>query len=147
MKTQHEKLMEDPAFRKLYATEGLVTDAAELVARLMARAGVSKAELARRLGKSRAYLTQLLGGRTNMTVRTLAEVAYALGAEVRLDARPHERATIRRGETHAPIVFPIARASLEVSSHEPAFAFGEIKGSGTPTEPGPDTGVCPEYAA
>jgi len=87
MKTQHARLMENPEYRRLFAMEGLVTDAAELVARLMAEAGVSKAELARRLGTSRAHVTQLLGGETNMTVRTLAELAFALGAEVKLDAR------------------------------------------------------------
>ena len=87
MKTQHEKLMENPEYGKLFAMEGLVTDATELVARLMAEAGVNKAELARRLGTSRARVTQLLGGETNMTVRTLAELAFALGAEVKLDAR------------------------------------------------------------
>jgi len=96
MKTQHEKLMEDPEFRRIYAIEGLVADAPELVARLMAEARVNKAELARRLSKSRAYITQLLGGRVNMTVRTLAEVSYALGAEVKLDARPHAAVPARR---------------------------------------------------
>jgi hypothetical protein len=44
--------------------------------------------LARRLKKSRAWVTQLLGGNANMTVRTLAEVVYALDAEVKLHARP-----------------------------------------------------------
>ena len=87
MKTQHERLMENPEYRRLFTMEGLVTDAAELVARLMMEAGVNKAELARRLGTSRARVTQLLGGETNMTVRTLAELAFALGAEVKLDAR------------------------------------------------------------
>lgn len=87
-KTRFDRLMEDPEFRRLYAVEGLVTEAAEFVARLMERQGVSKAELARRLGKSRAYVTQLLRGSTNLTVRTLAEVAYALGAEVKLEAVP-----------------------------------------------------------
>ena len=57
---------------------------AELIARLMEDRGVTKAELARRLGKSRAWVTQLLSGRANMTLRTFAEVTYALGAEVAL---------------------------------------------------------------
>ncbi len=83
-----EQLMEDPEFRRAFAIEGLVTEAAELIARLMEREGVSKAELARRLAKSRAYVTQLLRGSTNLTVQTLAEVAFALGAEVKLEAVP-----------------------------------------------------------
>ncbi len=49
---------------------------------------VNKAELARRLDKSRVWVTQLLSGRANMTVRTLAEVVYALESEVKLSAEP-----------------------------------------------------------
>ena len=90
MKTRHEILMEDPEYRKLYAIEGLVADAAELLARLMEQQGINKADLARRLGKSRAWVTQLLSGKANMTFRTFAEVVYALGAEVRLAAQPQE---------------------------------------------------------
>ena len=55
-----------------------------MAARLMAAQNVSKADLARRLNKSRAWVTQLLSGKANMTVRTLAEVVYTLDAEVKL---------------------------------------------------------------
>jgi transcriptional regulator with XRE-family HTH domain len=41
--------------------------------------GVSKAELAQRLGKSKARISQLLGGSSNMTIGTLADIASALG--------------------------------------------------------------------
>jgi len=41
--------------------------------------GVSKAELAQRLGLSKARISQLLGGSSNMTIGTLAEIAFALG--------------------------------------------------------------------
>ena len=88
MKTQHAVLMEDPDFRRLLSVEALVAEASEAIASLMAEQNVSKAELARRLNKSRAWVTQLLSGKANMTVRTLAEVAYALGAEVKLQAQP-----------------------------------------------------------
>jgi transcriptional regulator with XRE-family HTH domain len=54
----------------------------------MAEQNVSKADLARRLNKSRAWVTQLLSGKANMTVRTLAEVVYTLDAEVKLHAQP-----------------------------------------------------------
>jgi transcriptional regulator with XRE-family HTH domain len=87
MKTQHEALMEDPEFRRLLAIEALTAEAAEVIAGLMAEQKLSKADLARRLHKSRAWVTQLLSGRANMTVRTLAEVAYALNSEVKLQAR------------------------------------------------------------
>lgn len=88
MKTRHEILMEDPEYRKLYAIEGLVTDAAELVAGLMQEQGMNKAQLARRLGKSRAWVTHLLSGKANMTMRTFAEVVHLLGAQVGLSTQP-----------------------------------------------------------
>jgi predicted transcriptional regulator/antitoxin component HigA of HigAB toxin-antitoxin module len=88
MKTQHEILMEAPEFRRLLSVEAVVAEASELIARLVAEQNVSKAGLARRLNKSRAWVTQLLSGKANMTVRTLAEVACALDAEVKLNAQP-----------------------------------------------------------
>jgi transcriptional regulator with XRE-family HTH domain len=88
MKTQHAVLMEDPEFRKLLAIESLVAESSEVIASLMAEQNVSKAALARRLNKSRAWVTQLLSGNANMTVRTLAEVAHVLDAEVKLHAQP-----------------------------------------------------------
>jgi transcriptional regulator with XRE-family HTH domain len=88
MKTQHEILMEDSEFRRLLSIEALVAEASELIAKLMTEQNVTKADLARRLKKSRAWVTQLLSGKANMTVRTLAEVVYTLDAEVKLHAEP-----------------------------------------------------------
>lgn len=87
MKTRHEVLMKDPEFRRLVSIEALVAEASEAIAKLMAEQNVSKADLARRLNKSRAWVTQLLSGKANMTVRTLAEVVYALDAELKLHAQ------------------------------------------------------------
>ena len=99
MKTRHEVLMQDPEYRRLYAIEGLVTDAAEFVSRLMEEQGVNKAELARRLGKSRAWVTRLLSGSANMTMRTFAELVYALGAEVQIVRKDRDS---QRGRQPAP---------------------------------------------
>lgn len=43
---------------------------------------ISKAELARRLGTSRAYVTKLLGGGANVSLETLAQLAQVLELEV-----------------------------------------------------------------
>ena len=88
MKTQHELMMEDPEFRRLLSIEALVAEASEVIAKLMADQNVNKAELARRLNKSRSWVTQLLSGKANVTVRTLAEVAHVLNAELKLRAQP-----------------------------------------------------------
>lgn len=100
MKTRHEILMEDPEYRRLYAIEGLVTDAAELVARLMHEQGLNKAQLARRLGKSRAWVTHLLSGKANMTMRTFAEVVHLLGTQVCLSTQPQPSAREQRSHPH-----------------------------------------------
>ncbi len=87
-KNDYQDLMKDASFRKLLAIESLATEAAELIARLMAEKKVNKAALAKRLNRSRAWVTQLLSGKTNMTVRTLAELAYVLESEVKFDSKP-----------------------------------------------------------
>jgi transcriptional regulator with XRE-family HTH domain len=99
MKTQHEVLMENPEFQKLLSIELLVAETSEEIARLMAESGVSKADLARRLNKSRAWVTQLLSGKSNMTIRTLGEVLYVLDAELKPHAqqRQHRQPTGRPG--------------------------------------------------
>ena len=45
---------------------------------------LSKAELARRLGTTRAVVTRNLSGSQNMTLRTFADMATVLGKEVRV---------------------------------------------------------------
>lgn len=110
MKSHYDALMEDAEFRRLMAIETLAAETAELIARLMAEQGMSKAALARRLGKSRAWVTQLLSGKANMTLRTLAEVAHALGVEVTLRTPRPDR---KRTATSAPSVH-IARAAKRV---------------------------------
>lgn len=62
-----------------YVLEGVVLDLTDQIAVAMQEQGVSRAELAERLGVSRAYITKVLGGSTNMTLRTLVRLALALG--------------------------------------------------------------------
>ncbi len=51
---------------------------------LLERRKISRAELARRIGKSKPYVTQLLRAPSNLTLRTLADVAWALHARFTL---------------------------------------------------------------
>src|SRR5262245_49010792 len=68
----------------------IVQGASEVIRALMDRQGVSKAELARRVGKSRAYVTQSLAGDRNMTLGTLAQFADALNADAVVDLKPRD---------------------------------------------------------
>ena len=61
-----------------------IMDFTDSVVDLMEDQNVSRAELARRLGTSRAYITRLLGGNTNFTLMTMVRVALALDSRVRV---------------------------------------------------------------
>jgi transcriptional regulator with XRE-family HTH domain len=74
-----------PLFGELIAAhEGLAeelkaVDVAADLTLLLNHAGVSRADLARKLGWSRARVSQVLSGQENVTVQTIAAVAAALG--------------------------------------------------------------------
>jgi len=62
------------------------------VGRMMEERGVTRAELARRLNSSPAYVTRLFRALFNPTLLTLAKVAVALDAKVALHLSPREAA-------------------------------------------------------
>lgn len=61
---------------------------AEQIFTAMRREDVKKAELARRLGKSRAYITQILQGNVNFTVESLVRIAIALDSRFEVKISP-----------------------------------------------------------
>jgi transcriptional regulator with XRE-family HTH domain len=87
-KTVHEAWLQNPAYQRAYAQEALIQSAEELLLEWMETQGVGQSELARRLGKSRSYVSQLFSGSRNMTLRTLADICWALRVEPVLQIRP-----------------------------------------------------------
>ena len=73
---------------RLYAREGLVYNVTEDILVAMDDLGVTKKELARRLGKSASFVTQTLSGARNMTLGTLSDICFELGFEPRVTAMP-----------------------------------------------------------
>lgn len=86
MKSQHEVLMDDEEFRREFIVEKFISECTEVLARVMEERKVTKAEVARKMGKSRAWMTQLLNGGRNVTARTIAEVAFELDVELRIES-------------------------------------------------------------
>jgi len=64
---------------RAYAREELIYNVTEELLVQMEELGVTKLELARRLGKSRSYVTQMLSGARNMTLGTLSDICFELG--------------------------------------------------------------------
>lgn len=72
------KLVETDEGKKLFHRERAIFEATELLCQIMEESGVTRAVLAERLGKTRGYVSQLLDGQSNMTIRTLSDAMFAL---------------------------------------------------------------------
>ena len=82
--TLFEREMQDPEMARLLAQEDLIEEAGELIARTMKERNITKSELARRIGVTKGYVTQLLAGSRNMTLRTFADLMYVMDEKVLL---------------------------------------------------------------
>lgn len=62
-----------------YDKEVARAEISDQISRLMTVQKVSRAQLASKLGKSRAYVTKILQGNANFTIDSLVQIARALG--------------------------------------------------------------------
>ena len=126
-----ERFDKDPK----YWVESMRFDFVEEVERMMEDRGVSRAELARRLDASPAYVTQMFKALFNPTLLTLAKIAMAFDARVELKlvsrdapsgkhaaAAPATHRRERRHESAAADRPTRARRNEFVASDKPARA-------------------------
>ena len=76
-----------------YIAEGLAIRIAEQAVRLMEEQGISRTKLASRMGVSKAYVTRLFNAPPNLTLRSLAQLALALGVKAQAGLVTEENAT------------------------------------------------------
>jgi antitoxin component HigA of HigAB toxin-antitoxin module len=69
-----------------YQFESVAFDLAEELCKIMEAKGISKADLARDMGKSRAWATKLLRGDHNMTLKTVVDVYWRLGYKLKIES-------------------------------------------------------------
>jgi transcriptional regulator with XRE-family HTH domain len=74
--------MKDPEFRKLLAQEELILEVTETICDILEKEKISRKGLADRLGKSKGFISQLLNGGRNLTLRTVADILHVLGYKV-----------------------------------------------------------------
>jgi transcriptional regulator with XRE-family HTH domain len=97
----------------LVEQETLIADAGEIVCELLEAEGIERKELAHRLGKTKGFVTQVLSGERNMTLRTLADLAFALDHRFELRyaplsaARTYDRAFDSNVAESEPQPFPV----------------------------------------
>jgi transcriptional regulator with XRE-family HTH domain len=71
-----------------YWEEGAILEFTEALYIAMEEQRVTRAELARRLGTSQAYITRVLSGNANFTLKTMAKLALALGLQLEVGLGP-----------------------------------------------------------
>lgn len=75
-------------FDRLVRQEELILHVTETLTQAIESAGVTRAELARRLGRSPGFVSQVFGGGRNLTLRTVADIAAALSVRPALTLSP-----------------------------------------------------------
>jgi transcriptional regulator with XRE-family HTH domain len=75
-------------YDRMVEEESLILEATEMIEGLLENKGLNRKELAEKLGRSKGFITQILSGDRNMTLRTLAALAFALDHRVNVAASP-----------------------------------------------------------
>ena len=91
--TYFQRQMKDPEFLRVFAQERLILDIQEEICRFMQENGISRNELAKRMGKSKGFITQILNSGRNLTLRTVADVFTALEAQISVRTKRKEEET------------------------------------------------------
>ncbi len=80
--------MQSLEFRKSFERHGVADDFIAGLEAVMIRDGVSRSELAQRMGCKPANVTRALRNTTNLTIATMVEMAFALDYRVRVWLQP-----------------------------------------------------------
>ncbi|HZF10653.1 MAG TPA: helix-turn-helix transcriptional regulator [Thermoanaerobaculia bacterium] len=76
-----------------YWTERASLRFTEELTRWMKQQGLSRKDLAEKIGSSQAYITKILKGNVNFTLASMVKLTRALGAELRIELDPRKSAT------------------------------------------------------
>ena len=81
-----------------FKLEELLYDLTETIYERMKQKGISQRELAKRLEVSDAYISKILKGNENISLKTLLKLALALGLNVEIKMQPIEQRSFRKTE-------------------------------------------------
>jgi len=101
-KTLMDEYLEDPEFARLVAQGDLIMEVTETLCELLEKEEVSRKELADRLGKTKGFVSQLLNGGRNLTLRTVGDILHVLGYRVRLVPLQRGKTGSKRGGSGSP---------------------------------------------
>ena len=100
------------AFAEPFSLEGEIEfcklEAVEALLQFMKREGITRTELASRMGVPPSRITRLLGGSENLTIATLVRAGRAVGAELKLT---FQTAAAHAGATQNPASTPVSKVA------------------------------------
>jgi transcriptional regulator with XRE-family HTH domain len=83
-----DQIAASPELMRLFQRERLGTEITELIVKTMEEKKISTAELATRMGKDQAFITELLKDSSNISAKTLSDVFCAMDTSVRIVPQP-----------------------------------------------------------
>ncbi len=86
----HKKWMKEPKYRKAYNALEEEFALASAVMEVRNRAGLTQAELARKMGTTQPVVARLESGRSRPSMRTLERLAEATGSRLLISFEPQE---------------------------------------------------------
>ena len=111
----------------VYNVEGSILDFTEDLCRVMDEKDVSRAELARRIGTSPAYVTKILRGTSNFTLSSMVRVAMALGCDLRIHLAPRGSLTRWYDDVNPYALRSVAASTSRTTpSEQPAGALLDV---------------------
>lgn len=86
-KTLFDEFREDEEFGRLMLQEELIMEVTESFCQILEEENIKKVSLAEKMSKTKSYISQLLNGGKNLTLRSMCNVAYYLGYTVNVQFR------------------------------------------------------------
>jgi transcriptional regulator with XRE-family HTH domain len=86
--TSYEELTDTPDELRLYLQERAIEFVTAMICRLMKEKKINRSQLAERLNKTPGWVTQVLDGDKNKTIRTLSDLLWALEERLDFDHSP-----------------------------------------------------------
>ena len=98
-------LAESGENQRIYSQEELIVDLSDSLHEIMSQKGVTQKEIAKKLGLSKARISKLFSGKSNMTLRTLSDICFALDVKPKwhfCHNNPSELMHVVLNDTYSP---------------------------------------------
>ena len=88
--TKYDEYMKDEEFARLMMQEDLIMSVTENICGILEEKDINRTTLANKMNKTKGYISQILNGGRNITLRTLSDFAYHLGCSVEISFKPKQ---------------------------------------------------------